>query len=633
MAEHSFKTHPHALSALLKECESGALQLPDFQRSWVWDEERIRSLIASVSRGFPIGALMTLETGGETSFKPRMVEGAPTAVKEPKYLLLDGQQRMTSLYQVILRKQVVKTITPKRKSVSVWFYIDIQKALDDSVDREEAIVSVPADKVIRTNFGRDIVLDLSTREAEMEHLMYPVSEVFDFPDWQTSFMNQMMAEGVRAEEPQRRWKLLNDFQRAVLENFTAYDVPVITLDKATSKEAVCTVFEKVNTGGKPLDTFELLTAIYAADGYELRKDWYGEGGEQGRQQRLTHALHLAGRNTGILAEVRSTDFLHVVSLFHTLERRRAALNEGRSGKELPQVSGNRKALLNLPLDAYRRYGLVVEEGFVAAAKFLHRLHIYRPYDLPYQSQVGPLAAVLAALGDAAHHGANRRKLEQWYWCGVFGELYGSTTETRVAKDFVEVPAWLAGGPEPSTVQDCAFRQSRLYSMRSRVSAAYKGLNALLMKHGAEDFRTGQKFEHTLFFEESVDIHHVFPQKWSADAGIAREDYDCIVNKTPLSGRTNRIIGGVAPSHYLARLERGDVNRGEPPIDHGTLDRYLSSHLIDPRALRSDDFGAFLNARAEALTLLIEEATGKPIQREGPAADKEAEDTGDSDIPV
>src|SRR3974390_2583788 len=126
MAGSTFKTNPFDLHELLQNCEKGTLQLPDFQRSWVWDEDRIKSLISSVSRAFPIGALMTLETGGAVDFKPRPIEGAPAAATETKAqsLLLDGQQRMTSLYQVALRRKVVETITPKKKKVSRWFYID-----------------------------------------------------------------------------------------------------------------------------------------------------------------------------------------------------------------------------------------------------------------------------------------------------------------------------------------------------------------------------------------------------------------------------------------------------------------------------------------------------------------------------
>src|SRR6202034_2600366 len=104
------------------------------------------------------------------------------------------------------------------------------------------------------------------------------------------------------------------FKREVLENFKYYRVPVIALDRSTSKEAVCVVFEKVNTGGKPLDAFELVTAMYAASGHELRKDWYGDERTPGRHQRLAEALRPAGAKTGIIAEVGNTDFLQAVSL-------------------------------------------------------------------------------------------------------------------------------------------------------------------------------------------------------------------------------------------------------------------------------------------------------------------------------
>lgn len=623
MAHDSFKTNPVSLKKLLERCQSGELQLPDFQRSWVWDEERIRSLVASVSRGFPIGALMTLETGGDTNFKPRAVEGAAASVV-PTELLLDGQQRMTSLFQVTVRRHVVETITPKKRPIRVWFYFDINKALNDD-DREAAILTVPEDRKVKANFDRDIVLDLSTRTAEFENMMYPVTEVFDFGKWSTDFVTTQMG----SPDFNERWQIFNRFKDEVLTSFETYAVPVITLDKATSKEAVCTVFEKVNTGGKPLDTFELLTAIYASDGHELRRDWLGLDGEVGRQERLKTAHHLAGSKTGILADVKSTDFLQVVALFHTREERRAAEHAGRARKELPQVSVARKALLNLPLAAYRKYEARAENGFISAAKFLHKLHIYRPYDLPYQSQIVPLAAILADIGDEIEHTPVREKLEQWYWAGVFGELYGSTTENRIAKDFIEVPAWIGGAVNaPTTVVECTFRLQRLNTMRSRLSAAYKGVNALLMNAGAEDFRSGQRFEHTAFFDEGVDIHHIFPQNWSAKAGIDRADYDSIVNKTPLSYRTNRIIGGDAPSAYLAKLE-GDSRSGKG-VPAAALDRHLRTHLIDPGFLRADRFTEFFDARRDALAGLIESAVGKKVVRDT-VLTGEADDVGDSDV--
>ena len=145
-------------------------------------------------------------------------------------------------------------------------------------------------------------------------------------------------------------------------------------------------------------------------------------------------------------------------------------------------------------------------------------------------------------------------------------------------------------------------------MRMRLSAAYKGINALLMKEGARDFRSGQQFDHSVFFGENVDIHHIFPQDWCKRQGIKPAVFDSIINKTPLSFRTNRIIGGVAPSEYLARLEKGD--KENPPIERQRLDGYLRSHLIDPELVRRDDFEGFMADRQKRLLGLIEQATGK-----------------------
>jgi len=117
---------------------------------------------------------------------------------------------------------------------------------------------------------------------------------------------------------------------------------------------VCVVFEKVNTGGKPLDAFELVTAMYAASGHLLRTDWYGDVKMNitGRRRRLAETLPLGNAKTGIIAGVSNTDFLQAISLFYTRDRRRAAEKAGKKGNELPAVTGNRQALLSLPLEEY-----------------------------------------------------------------------------------------------------------------------------------------------------------------------------------------------------------------------------------------------------------------------------------------
>ncbi len=194
-------------------------------------------------------------------------------------------------------------------------------------------------------------------------------------------------------------------------------------------------------------------------------------------------------------------------------------------------------------------------------------------------------------------------------CGARSTL---TSRRKRAIRQTPVAAWLKGGAQSTTIRDATFRAERLKTMRMRLSAAYKGVNALLMKEGAHDFRSGQKFDHIVFFGENVDIHHIFPKKWCDDQKIKPEIYDSIINKTPLSYRTNRIIGGAAPSSYLSRLETG--NAETPPIAPENLDRYLTSHLINPALLRADQFQSFMEDRQARLLRLIEQATGQAVYR-------------------
>ena len=94
-----FDTTKTDLEEILHDVDEGKLQLPDFQRDYVWADEDVRSLIASIARGFPVGALLTLESGGPVEFKPRLLEGVRNTDAKHQELLLDGQQRMTSLYR------------------------------------------------------------------------------------------------------------------------------------------------------------------------------------------------------------------------------------------------------------------------------------------------------------------------------------------------------------------------------------------------------------------------------------------------------------------------------------------------------------------------------------------------------
>jgi hypothetical protein len=577
---------------LLKDVGSGRIRLPDFQRDWKWDVDRIASLLASVSLGYPVGVVMLLETGGtDVQFATRMVSGVDVsdATKPAERLILDGQQRLTSLYQALASSRPVQTQDARKKRLERWFYLNMDLALDPDGDRELAIVAVPADRKLRDNFGKDITLDLSTQELECQNEMFPLASIFDGPAVDAWMVTYLQLDKDNMAERLARW---SRFKEQVLVNFTNYTVPVIVLRKDTPREAVCTVFEKVNTGGVVLDVFELLTATFAATEYDLRADWMA------RRKRLEQHKVLRG--------MQSTDFLQAVSLLATRERR-LAWKEGDSEKP-PAVSCKRRDILRLTREEYVRWAPDVERGFEWAATFLAGEMIFESRDVPYRTQLVPLASIHVALGSNAQAIGKVEKIRRWFWCGVLGELYGGAVETRFANDVQQVTEWCnGGGTEPITVYESSFDPGRLLTLRTRNSAAYKGVYALLMRGGSKDWLFDQDITMATHHSLAVDIHHIFPKKWCTENDIDELQRESIVNKTAISAATNRKIGGHSPSKYIPKL----VTEAETTLE--VLRSRVIQHHIDVDALITDDFEEFFDHRRDALLSLIEQAMGKKSQ--------------------
>jgi hypothetical protein len=270
------------------------------------------------------------------------------------------------------------------------------------------------------------------------------------------------------------------------------------------------------------------------------------------------------------------------------------------------VSCKRVDVLRLTLGDYQKNADKIEAGFRKAAEILAEEKIFDARGLPYATQLIPMSAICAALADIIDQHTVKQKLLRWFWCGVFGELYGGANETRFGLDLPNVVQWANGGDEPRTVRDSSFTPTRLLSLQSRLAAAYKGFTALLMKNGSRDFVTGTPIDLNTYFNNAVDIHHVFPRAWCEGQKLPREKWNSVVNKAPLAAGTNRYIGGHAPSHYLARIQK------DKQIDADTLDCFLASHSIPVTQLRGDAFDEFIRLRANALLGLVEAATGKQI---------------------
>ena len=576
-----FDNTKESLGDLLEEIHTGKVQLPDLQRSFTWCNEQIVKLIASISQSFPIGAILTIKVNSNSSFtfKPRLLEGV--RLKEgpiPESLILDGQQRLTSMF-MCLRSGAAVSIRDRQthRIQERWYYIDIPAALNPEIERVDAIISLPRSQIKKTQHRK---IDCTTSEKEYEQLLFPVSAIFNYAQWREGFQKYW------SYDPEKL-ALARQFELEIVKRFEHYQLPIIQLRPELSKVAVCQVFEDMHEMPTPMTFFDLVTACFAAEDFSLREHFSGVSQQLSRFE--------------VLQGVRNTDWLSAVTLVSTCHRRELFVREHPNAIHLSSVGCGRRQILDLAVDDYQQFAPMTLAGFDRAAKFLHGLGFVHPDDIAYPSQLLALASVLAIVG--LPNDLGRTQLERWWWSCAFGEVYNNWQNKRTANDTIEIPQWLAGGNVPTNLVGVHFNRERLLQVTRRQGAIYKSLNALLRKQGAIDFLSGEIIRDVKAFDGEIESHHVFPEAWCKQQGIPAARYNCLLNRTPLKRDTNRFIGSQPPSVYLARLVE------QHGISQKRLDEILRSHSIEPQTLWNDDFEAFLESRSEHLSLSIDRVMG------------------------
>jgi len=584
------------LSTLLKGVYEGEIQLPEFQRSWVWDDEKIKSLVDSLIRNYPMGAVMLLENKREPMFKSRPVSGVKGKDEVfPEKLILDGQQRLTSLYNVLYSEKPVPINTPTEKKL--YYYIDMKKAvesLQNNSAEDDIIISVGEDKIFKV--GKNVVYDLSSAENEYKYNMFPLNRSLvqsRLDEWENNYFNYH-------DYGKEFVILFNSFKKNVTSQMSQYKMPSMIIEKNTSAVSVCQIFEKVNLGGVVLTIFDLLTARFAmhkkADGktISLRDDWAEIASDENKKNIKAFC------NKELLKLVKDTDFLTALTLLSTYKN-----SDGKVAR------CKREDILNLNHQDYLKYKDTLVKGFYEAEDFLNGECVYSAKFLPYSAQLIPLATIFAELilQKKDKDAAVKSKLRRWYWCGVFGEIYKSSQETHSANDVVQVMNWINNDIEPKMFSEISLNAHRILTLQRNSSAAYKGVMVLVMKNGANDFITGKAMDFTFFKHEGIDIHHIFPEKYCKDNNLPKEKWNCVVNKTPISDSTNREIGGKAPSKYLEKIESKHHVQN--------LDEILESHFADIQLCRANDFDGFIKSRATELLNAVEKLTSRKIsERDG-----------------
>lgn len=548
-------TNPRALKELLQEIHNRVSVLPDFQRDFVWEPSATQELIVSIAYNYPAGSLLRVRDKQQV-FAVREFEGAPElGNSRHTFLVLDGQQRLTSLYQAFFG------VGDHR------FYLKLDRLTEGAAFEDSIFYMRSTTRWAKAHEDFNLQAD---------KLILPLSVL---QDGMAGFM-QWNKKAARRLSGQMRIDLedaLDCVQAKWVQTIDDYHFPVVTLSDTTQPDALCTIFETLNRTGVKLSVFELLTARFWPSQIRLRDLW------EDAQARYPIISEF---------EVDPYYLLQAITLV---------------SRDSPSCI--RSAVLSLKPEDITNWWDRIVKGLAEGLDILREdCKVLTSKWLPYQTMLIPLAAVLGRSGSARGPlaGVQREKLKRWFWCAVFGQEYDTSYNSKAARDLVEIEEWFKEGPLPQTVSTLRFDPKALRDITPKQRALYRGTICLMLAsgHGVRDFHTQSVITRKLMEEQGIDDHHIFPDAYLRKRGVAlARTRDCVLNRTLIDRSTNQTINDRPPSQYLEEIRRTPGFPFESVLESHSLPAFDGSPLI------GDDFEAFLAWRQDRIWAEIRRVTG------------------------
>jgi hypothetical protein len=569
-----------SLISFLQPIDDGEIVLPVFQRPFVWMRDDIKDFLVSILKGYFVGSFLFIDVDSEnTPFAFRSIEGVRKKPEElrPKYMILDGQQRLTSLYYAFACPEIPLKFTKKPYK----FYLDLNNLINDDIDN--AISSKRCDQCS----------DYDNIDNQFEKRIIPFSRINDWDKWIEEYIekighswkNEDYKKFIRFTLP--RWsKYINTLRNAKV---TIIQIPKVHSDDNKGISEVCAIFEKMNSTGVRLTVFDLLAA-------RLFKFKDEKGNRISLQDlwldAIKNHLLIEGFSNG------ETDLYGVFALrFIALKRDLEVKGKTIINLERKDFETDWELAIDYIEKALRRIIDTADGGFGAINSRW----------MPYTTMVPVLAALLWKIDNDRLDHRSLKYVQKWYWSSVFLERYAGAVETTTKRDYddlIEVfkdPSYI---PDAFAEVDREILKNTGFNLKetARINSIYKGVMNLIALEGAKDFRMDISIELSL-----LDDHHIFPQAYlksikdkEMNQKYSKDKINCVLNRTLISTETNKSISGKKPSEYVQSI-----------IPLREKERILKSHFINKDAIekmesKSDEFEAFIELREREILLRLRE---------------------------
>ncbi len=573
---------------LLEGVQEGSYVIPHFQRDFEWQPGMVCDLIESILQDYFSGLLLFWELDqGETDLSRwDPVWGADK--KKPKWAILDGQQRMASLYYSLFNPN--KTF-PKRKTYYT-FYLDLIKVLngdfEDSVSYRYSKTHQPWESLEKKKSswisdGKIPLPVLTANDPKDKRKDYLNSK--DFENWINNFLDTNKTK-LNTE------KSTFDVHR-LLTKITSYEFVFFTLSSNREVYDVCNIFAKINQKGMRLSTFDLMNAFLYPKGVELRKTlWENLDNESLKQvdgkmsEYLLKAISLFKQN-----------YCSSKYIYNLIPGPRVSKLEGGKRVEVILVDDG-DAFTKLWINACKYSEKAREKIMNTGPKDFGAIkHNF----IPNTTIVPVLGAILWKYKGDPDSDAFNKMLQKWYWSSVGSERYSGSSDSVMAKD---VRDWIEHLTNSTKIDLDSRVKTSIDNLdlknTSKGSARYNAILCLIALKGARDFYSGRIVGSGDFTDQNINDHHIFPSQvrgLELDKSKLFNDYkNSIVNRTLILDQTNIKIQNKKPSVYVGELRSKLGNEK-------TVKKVMETHLINENAyefMKIDDFDNFIKEREKTI---------------------------------
>jgi hypothetical protein len=519
--------------------------LPRFQRFEAWSHTQISSLLNTVLKELPAGAILTLEIGEKEPFLSRPIVGAPTEGEKIAEHLLDGQQRLTSLWRALNDQYEDRLYLVK---------------LEEDVDLE---LPYYVDSIARYYKNGDKYPIWANSPVDLWRRKYiPVSLLRPDTNAEESFKN--WAKEAAQDDTNCLLEII-DVGNKLRQKFSIFNIPFLSLPVTTKPDVALDVFIKMNTSSSPLTPYDIVVAqIEAASGKSLH------GYIEELKQDVPNIARYSEPQDVVLAV--------------------AALLNNKLPSKGTYLSSDFSSSFD---DSWVK----IKTGIQKAISFLADEKILDYRRLPTDVVV----YVLSALWSSSNEGLDREGemrviLRKYLWRSFFTERYDRTTNSRAFSDYKEIAKLLRGATgEPEIFKETLYPlasedELKTSSWPYRKDRLARAILSVGLKSGGFDFADGAPATYESI--QSREYHHIFPQAWLKEKGFKDFEINKALNCALISWRTNRNIAARTPSDYVAeRMEASSLGESE-------VSTRLESHLIPVSQLTNNNYDEFLNERAQ-----------------------------------